>query len=136
MTNKKGLRHLRKKLRRSNGRRRRRVRYVGKVGWVNKRTLGLKSGHFVFIRKIKKGGKCDVNTITSISMKNGHYALSKIKKIEDGIIYPIPRSDTTLPRFEGIDKRVIKDIPLSSVEFLSTHSIKKKHYPYILKHMK
>lgn len=109
---------------------------IGKIGWCNKRTLGLKQGHYVFIRKKKKNGLCDVNTLTSIGTGDGHYQLTKVKKIEQGIIYPIPKSDDTLPKFGGIDKRVIRDVPLSKIYEIGRYRVKKKHYPYILKHMK
>lgn len=110
--------------------------YEGKVGWCDKDTLGLSLGHYVFIRKIKKNGLCDVNTLTSIEDNDGYFNISKIKKIKNGVIYPIPKSDDTLRKFGGVDKRVIKNVPINKIQNLGFNSIKKRHHYYIKKYLK
>ncbi len=111
-------------------------RLIGKIGWCSGPTLGLDTGHFVFIRRVKNNGKCDVNTLTSIKSRRGGYEIGKIRMIENGALYPIPKKDDSLPRFGGIDKRIIHDIPLSKIEQIGRHSIKRRHHHYIQKYMK
>lgn len=85
---------------------------IGKVGWCAGEVLGLPIGHYVFIRRVR-GNLCDVNTFSSIENKNGKFEIAKVRMIKEGIIYPIPKSDDTLKRFSGIDRRVINNIPIS-----------------------
>lgn len=108
---------------------------VGKVGWCDAKTLGLDIGHYVFIRRVK-GNKCDVNTFSSIEDKNGKIKIGKVRKIQNGELYPIPKKDDTLPRFGGIDNRVIKGIPLTKIKGIGKHRLKRRHHHYIQKYMK
>lgn len=109
-------------------------RFVGKVGWCNAATLGLDDGHYVFIRRVY-GDKCSVNTFTSLKGKNG-YKTKKIKKIENGEIYPIPKKDLTLRRFSGVHNNTIKNVPLANVENIGKHSLRRRHHHYIQKYVK
>lgn len=111
-------------------------KYEGKIGWCDEKILGLPRGHYVFIREVKENGKCDVNTLTSISDKNGRYEFGKVRMIEKGTIYPIPKKDDSLKRFGGVDKRVIKDIPLSKIKYIGKNYVDKKHHYYIKKYLK
>lgn len=108
---------------------------VGKVGWCDGETLGLDVGHYVFIRRVN-GKKCDVNTFSSIEKKDGSFQLKKMQMIRSGDLYPIPKKDDTLPRFGGIDSRVIKDVPLSKIQKIGRYSLKRRHHHYIQKYMK
>ncbi len=108
---------------------------VGKVGWCDGETLGLEVGHYVFIRRVK-GKKCDVNTFSSIEDKNGKIKIKKVRKIQNGELYAIPKKDDTLPRFGGIDSRVIKNVPLSKVKDIGKHRLKRRHHHYVQKYMK
>lgn len=108
---------------------------VGKVGWCDGETLGLAVGHYVFIRRVN-GKTCDVNTFSSIEDKNGKIKIKKVRKIQNGELYAIPKKDDTLPRFSGIDKRVIKGIPLSKVKDIGKHRLKRRHHHYVQKYMK
>lgn len=110
---------------------------VGKIGWVDRKTLGLNDGHYVFIREVNKKGKCKVNTLSSIKTRKGDgYQKGKIAQIEKGLLYPVPKQDDTLPRFGGIYKGAISNIPLSKIEDIGKHKIKKKHHQIIKKLMK
>lgn len=108
---------------------------VGKIGWCDKDVLGLEDGHYVFIRKTY-GNKCSVNTFTSLKKRNGKYKLNKIQDIENGKIYPIPKKDLSLPRFSGIHKNTIKNVPVSKIRNIGTHQLKRRHHHYIRKYMK
>ena len=111
-------------------------KYEGKIGWCDKKILGLSRSHYVFIRKVKENGKCDVNTLTSLETKNGHFEAGKFPMLRDGTIYPIPKKDDSLKRFGGVDKRVIKNIPLSKIDGIGRNYIAKKHHYYIKKYLK
>ena len=109
---------------------------VGKVGWCDAKTLGLSRGHFVYIRSIKHD-KCDINTFSSIEDKSGKIELPKVDYIKKGLLYAVPTADLTLPRFSGVDKRVIKNIPLGKIKHIGgRYSIKKRHKWYIKKYLK
>lgn len=110
-------------------------RYVGKIGYAPAEALGLKKGHYVFVRSVH-GGKCDVNTFTGIEDWNGHVEVPKVFGIAAGRIYPIPKRDCDLPRFSGVDSRVIKNVSLSDVEDLGRCHVKRRHWHYILRFLK
>lgn len=110
-------------------------KHIGKIGWCNGNTLGLARGHYVYIRKVKNG-KCDVNTFSSIEDKNGRIEIPKVNYIKDGQLYPIPKKDVTLPRFSGIDKRVIRNISIHDIKYKGSKTIKNRHKHYIDKYMK
>ena len=107
---------------------------VGKVGWCDGATLGLSKGHYVFIRRVY-GDKCSVNTFTSIKNVGGMYSIPKIKQVEDGKVYPIPNKDTTLPRFGGVHKNVITNVPVCKIQDIGKNSLKRRHHHYIQKYM-
>lgn len=115
--------------------RRKQNKYVGKIGWCDSNVLGLRSGHYVYIRKVKDG-KCEVNTFSSIEDRNGRIEFPKVRYIQNGNLYPIPKNDTTLPRFSGIDKRVIKNISIQDIKHKGNNKIKGRHKHYIHKYMK
>lgn len=108
---------------------------IGKIGWCDKETLGLSNGHYVFIRH-QYGNKCSVNTVTSLKNKNGKYKLNKLKDVEIGKIYPIPKKDLSLPRFSGIHKNVIKNVPVSKIRNIGFTRLKRRHHHCIRKYMK
>ena len=56
--------------------------------------------------------------------------------LRDGTIYPIPKKDDSLKRFGGVDKRVIKDIPLSKIKGIGKNYVAEKHHYYIKKYLK
>ena len=112
-----------------------RNKLVGKIGWCDKETLGLGKDHYVFIRN-QYGNKCSVNTLTSLKNKNGYYKIHKIRDIENGIVYPIPKKDITLPIFSGVHKNTIKNVPVSKIRNIGTHQLKRRHHHYIRKYVK
>lgn len=108
---------------------------VGKLGWCDAQTLGLPEGHYVFIRSVN-GDKCDVNTLTSIrDKKTKLFAVRKMEKVEDGIIYPIPLKDCSLPLFGGVHKNAIKNIPISKIQDINKNTLHKKHHYYIKRYL-
>lgn len=107
----------------------------GKIGWCDGNTLNLSTGHYVFVRRVY-GNKCSVNTFTSLKHANGGYKVSKFQDIESGKIYPIPTKDVTLPRFGGVHKNTITNVPVSSVKRVGRYSLKRRHHRYIRKYMK
>ena len=109
-------------------------KYVGKIGWCNGKSLGLKSGHYVFVRNVNND-KCDLNTFTSLKDEKGKYEYAKIYGVEHGNIYAIPKKDLDLDRFSGIDKRTIKNVPIKNIKILKKR-IKKRHLFFINKFMK
>lgn len=110
-------------------------KHIGKIGWCDSNVLGLSRGHYVYIRKVKNG-KCDVNTFSSIEDRNGRIKIPKVNYIKEGKLYPIPKKDTTLPRFSGIDKRVIRNISIHDIKHKGSKTIKGRHKHYINKYMK
>ena len=77
-----------------------------------------------------------VNTLTSLETKNGYFEAGKFPMLRDGTIYPIPKKDDSLKRFGGVDKRVIKNIPLSSIKDVGKNYVAEKHHYYIKKYLK
>lgn len=77
-----------------------------------------------------------MNTFTSIKKRNGQYDASKVQKIEQGVVYPIPKTDTTLPRFGGVHKNVITNVPINKIQDVGRYSLKRRHHHYIQKHHK
>lgn len=108
---------------------------IGKVGWCTGEVLGLSVGHYVFIRRVR-GNLCDVNTLSSIKTKEGRYQIGKIRLIENGKLYPLPKSDISVKRFSGIDRRVIRNIPLSAIKQIGNYKIKRRHHHFIQKYLK
>lgn len=101
-------------------------KHIGKIGWCNARTLGLPKGHFVYIRKVKNG-KADVNTFTSLERNNGTIKVDKINHVKNGDIYAVSKQDCNLPLFSGVDKRVIKNVPLKDIKNKNIYHIKGRH---------
>ena len=108
---------------------------IGKVGWCDAATLGLSKGHYVFIRRVYKD-KCSVNTFTSLSNQSGGYKLAKIKKIENGEVYPVPKKDLSLSRFSGVHSSVIKNVPIAKIQGIGRNTLKRRHHHYIQKYVK
>ncbi len=108
---------------------------VGKIGWCDASTLGLSRGHFVFIRRVY-GNKCSINTFTSLKTNNGLFKYNKMPDIESGKIYPIPTKDVSLPRFSGIHKNSITNVPISEVKNIDRYRLKRRHHRFIQKYVK
>ena len=110
-------------------------KHIGKIGWCDSHVLGLQRGHFVYIRNVKNV-KCDVNTFSSIEDRNGSIEIAKVNFIKDGQLYPIPKKDCNLPRFSGVDNRVIRNISIHDIKYKRNYSIKNRHKHYINKYVK
>ena len=118
--------------------------YVGKIGYCDNRTLGIKGadgkplngGHYVYIRE-KNGDKCNINVITSLEYQNGNYNAKKIRKVRDGKIYAIPKSDADFPRWSAINlDGNINDIPISRIHNIGEKKIKSRHKFFVGKFTK
>ena len=118
--------------------------YVGKIGYCDNRTLGIKGadgkplngGHYVYIRE-KNGDKCNINVITSLEYQNGNYNAKKIRKVRDGKIYAIPKSDADFSRWSAINlDGNIKDIPISRIRDIGSKKIKSRHKFFVGKFTK
>lgn len=118
--------------------------YVGKIGYCDNRTLGIKGadgkplngGHYVYIRE-KNGDKCNINVITSLEYQNGNYNAKKIRKVRDGKIYAIPKSDADFSRWSAINlDGNINDIPISRIHNIGEKKIKSRHKFFVGKFTK
>lgn len=110
-------------------------KYKGKIGWADGNILNTRSGHYVFIRSCKNS-KCKVNTFTSIENYYAQISSTKIKKVKEGKIYAIPKTDLNLKRFSGIDKRVISNVDIKDIKIKKKVKLKRRHNFYIYKYMK
>ena len=118
--------------------------YVGKIGYCDNRTLGIKGadskllngGHYVYIREVK-GGKCNVNVITSLEDKNGNFNNFKLGKVKRGYLYPIPKNDIDLPRWSAVNlDGNINDIKVSDIKNVGSKKIKTRHKFFVGKFTK
>lgn len=117
---------------------------VGKIGYCDNKTLGIKGadgkilngGHYVYIRE-KNGDKCNINVITSLEYQNGNYNAKKIRKVRDGKIYAIPKSDADFSRWSAINlDGNINDIPISRIHNIGEKKIKSRHKFFVGKFTK
>lgn len=117
---------------------------VGKVGYCDNKTLNmrdkngnfLQGGHYVYIRAVK-GGKCDVNVITSLEDKSGKFEDLKIKKVKAGYLYPIPKEDGSFARWSAINLTGNKkDIPLEKIQGIGQKTFKTRHKFFVGKFTK
>lgn len=117
---------------------------VGKVGYCDNRTLGIKStdgkplkgGHYVYIREVN-GDKCNVNVITSLEDRNGIYDLRKVGKVKYGYLYPIPKGEADFTRWSAINlDGNIKNIPIARIRDIGKKKIKRRHKFFVGKFTK
>lgn len=117
---------------------------VGKIGYCDNKTLGIKGadgkllngGHYVYIREVK-GGKCNVNVITSLEDKNGNFNNFKLGKVKRGYLYPIPKNDIDLPRWSAVNlDGNINDIKVSDIKNVGSKKIKTRHKFFVGKFTK
>lgn len=109
--------------------------YVGKIGYCDNRTLGIKGadgkplsgGHYVHIRE-KNGDKCNINVITSLEDKNNRYKYDKLSKVKRGYLYPIPKNEADFTQWSAINlDGNIKNIPISRIHSIGEKKIKSRH---------
>ena len=117
---------------------------VGKIGYCDNKTLGIKGadgkilngGHYVYIREVK-GGKCNVNVITSLEDKYGNFNNFKLGKVKRGYLYPIPKNDIDLPRWSAVNlDGNINDIKVSDIKNIGSKKIKTRHKFFVGKFTK
>ncbi|CDE19581.1 unknown [Acidiphilium sp. CAG:727] len=116
----------------------------GKIGFCDNATLGIKDlngnplngGHYVYIREIN-GNKCNVNVITSLEYANGNYNAKKLRKVRDGKIYAIPKSDANFSRWSAINlDGNIKNVNISKIKNIGSKKIKRRHKFFVGKFTK
>ena len=109
--------------------------YVGKIGYCDNRTLGIKGadgkplsgGHYVYIRE-KNGDKCNINVITSLEDKNNRYKYDKLSKVKRGYLYPIPKNEADFTQWSAINlDGNIKNILISRIHSIGEKKIKSRH---------
>ena len=117
---------------------------VGKIGYCDNKTLGIKGadgkilngGHYVYIREIK-GGKCNVNVITSLEDKYGNFNNFKLGKVKRGYLYPIPKNDIDLPRWSAVNlDGNINNVKVSDIKNIGSKKIKSRHKFFVGKYTK
>lgn len=118
--------------------------YVGKIGYCDNRTLGIKGadgkplngGHYVYIRE-KNGDKCNINVITSLEDRKGIYDLRKVGKVKYGLLYPMPKSEADFTRWSAINlDGNIRNIPISRIQDIGSKKIKSRHKFFVGKFTK
>lgn len=116
---------------------------VGKVGYCDNRTLGIKNkqgnylgGHYVYIRAAKDG-KCDVNVITSLENSVGTFYPDKINKVRNGYLYPIPKKDGDFKQWSAVNlDGNVKNIPITKIQNIGKKGFKDRHKFYVGKFTK
>ena len=117
---------------------------VGKIGYCDNKTLGIKGadgkilngGHYVYIREVK-GGKCNVNVITSLEDKYGNFNNFKLGKVKRGYLYPIPKNDIDLPRWSAVNlDGNINNVKVSDIKNIGSKKIKSRHKFFVGKYTK
>ena len=118
-------------------------RVVGKVGYCNNKDLGIKNrngeydgGHYVYIRSCKND-KCNVNVITSLETPWGAFNADKIKKVKQGYLYPIPKTDGNFSQWSAVNlDGNIKNIPIHKIKSIGAKGFKKRHRFFVGKFTK
>lgn len=126
-------------------------RYVGKIGYCNNATLGLKDtygkplkgGHYVYIREVYND-RCNVNVITSLEtvrrdrrgfvVKDRYgepqteFVPLKIEKVKRGYLYPIPKKDADFPLWSAVNlDGNIKGVKIADIKNIGSKSMKRRH---------
>ena len=120
--------------------------YKGKIGYCDNKVLNLRDkngkvvpgGHYVYIREINDN-KCNINIITSLIDKKdkSKIDINKIKKIEKGYFYPIPKKDANFSEWSAINlSGNINNINISKIQNIGQKSIKRRHKWFVGKFTK
>lgn len=124
---------------------RRKRQIVGKIGYCDNRTLGirdingkpLEGGHYVYIRKLNDDNSCNVNVITSLESSPGIYNFVRIRKIRQGYLYPIPKNDATFSRWSAVDlSGNVKKVKVSKIKNIGCKRMKNRHKWFVGKFCK
>lgn len=109
--------------------------YVGKIGYCDNATLGIKGadgkpirgGHYVYIRDMR-GNKCDVNIITSLEDRKQNLYDYKIQKVRKGFLYPVPKNDANFNQWSAINlDGNINGIKFSDIKDIGKKKMKQRH---------
>lgn len=130
---------------------RRKKQLVGKIGYCDNKTLGLKGadgkplkgGHYVYIRETD-GARCNVNVITSLEqlkrdqrgriVKDRYgeplteFVSWKIEKVKRGYLYPVPKKDSDLSLWSAINlDGNINGIKIADIKNIGYKKMKRRH---------
>ena len=117
---------------------------VGKIGYCDNKTLGLKGvdgkplkgGHYVYIRE-EYSGRCNVNVITSLEDKRGLFDFSKLRKVKYGMLYPVPQDDANFTRWSAVNlDGNIKGVKIADIKNIGLKSMKRRHKFFVGKFTK
>ncbi len=111
---------------------------VGKIGYCDNRTLGIKwsngkpmgGGHYVYIREVTgvRGDRCNVNVVTSLEDKNYVYTAGKLRKVRQGLLYPIPKNDAGFHRWSAINlDGNVNGVAVKNIHNIGSIGIKRRH---------
>lgn len=114
----------------------RKKQLVGKIGYCDNRTLGIKDergkplrgGHYVYIREMHGANRCNVNVITSLENKSGYYDFDKLGKVKRGYLYPVPKADANFARWSAVNlDGNIKGVKITDIQNIGLKSMKRRH---------
>ena len=123
---------------------RQKKQYVGKIGYCDNATLGIKDkdgkiikgGHYVYIRELS-GSKCNVNIVTSLEDKKGSLNTAKIGKVKRGMLYPVPKPDVDFKQWSAINlDGNINCVPVSKIKNIGAIKMKRRHKFFVGKYTK
>lgn len=107
------------------------MKIKGKIGYCDNRDLRqLQSntgGHYVYIRRVRQNGVCDVSTCTSLEDNRENIKIEKMKQVRNGKIYPIPKKDSNFQKWTGINKNTMR-VHKSKIRQIGKKKFKRKHY--------
>ena len=110
----------------------------GKIAYCDNRHLkGLqhkKGGHYVYVRKVKSNGLCDVNVITSLEKGPYEFKNNRLAHVRKGNTYPIPYYDCNFSRWSGVTKTPIKNVGIRHLQGIGQKYIRRRHQFYIGKY--
>lgn len=107
------------------------MKIKGKIGYCDNQDLRQlrmnTGGHYVYIRKVRSNGVCDVSTCTSLEDASRNIKYSKMTHVRNGEIYPIPKNDANFAKWTGINKNIMR-VHKSKIKDIGKKKFKRKHY--------
>ena len=114
-------------------------RFENRIGFCSDKTLNIESngkGHYVFIRKIKEDGTCDVSTITSLEDKEGKFNNKRLSRVRSGQIYSIPKFSTNFNLWSGVNNEIIENVSFDKICRIGLKNVSNVQKEIIIKHVK
>ncbi len=137
---------------------------VGKIGYCDNATLGIKDkdgkpikgGHYVYIREMNGTTKCNVNVVTSLESyvyvydrktkrkvrvldRTGKpvtsYDGDKLNKVKNGRLYPVPKVDAGFPLWSALNlDNNINGVKVSDIKDIGKVKMKRRHKFFVGKY--